>query len=172
MYNVNLIKKQKIVGLITGVSAFLLTLICDSYASTCRNSIQYYWSSDVKAGATIFSVFSLFLGLLSAVMLGSSIFMFYLDKNGKVCPECKMIYPKSSAKCLRCNNDITYAKSIAEYRAESSVENKGTLTSDTKISCSDVQNNVLNASCKKFCPFCGQKMRGTDRFCTSCGKKN
>lgn len=163
MYKVEWIKKQKIIGLIVGVGTFLLMLLCDSFASMCRNSVQYYWSSDVREGASLLSGVSLFLGLLSAFMFATSIFMFYLDKNGKVCSECQLVYLKSSARCFKCKNDITYAKSIAEYRAESLV---------AKISYSDIRNNAPDVSREKFCSFCGQKMRGTDHFCPSCGKKN
>lgn len=172
MYKVNWIKKQKIIGFIVGVGTFLLMLLCDSFASMCRNSVQYYWSSEVREGASVLSGISLFLGLLSAFMFATSIFMFYLDKNGKVCSECQLVYPKSSAKCFKCKNDITYAKSIAEYRAESLVANKGTLTSNTKNPYLDIRNSVSDVSREKFCSFCGRKMRGTDHFCPSCGKKN
>lgn len=182
MYKVDWIKKQKIVCLFAGVGFILLILLCDSYANMGRNSAAYYWSSDVREGVSGMLWLEVFFGIMSALMFSASIFMFYLDKNGKVCSECKLVYPKSTTTCFKCKKNITYAKSITEYRAMPPVTGMPTMNTGVSyppvqnnipnISYPPIQNNIPNVSREKFCTSCGLKMKGTDNFCPRCGKKN
>lgn len=170
MYKVDSIKKQKIFSIVAGVGTFLLMLLCNSYANMGKHSAAYYWTSDIREGVSTLKGVSVFLAILCIFFVSSSIFMFYLDKNGKVCLECKLIYPKSTIKCFKCKKDITYAKSIEEYWTESPVVKRSTPAMDTNMSYPPMQNNASNVNREKFCSACGQKMKGTDRFCPRCGK--
>lgn len=172
MYRVDWIKTQKFLCLIMGVVLFLLMLLCDGFASMVRHHEAYYWSRDMREGFSAIKGIEVFLGIFSFIMFAFSCFQFYLDSTGKVCAECKLVYPKSMTRCLRCKRDIIYAKSVAEYRSESPTVKKGTQTMNINMRYPTVQNRTPNVINEKFCPSCGQKMKGTDKFCPKCGTKN
>ncbi|MDE5939990.1 MAG: zinc ribbon domain-containing protein [Lachnospiraceae bacterium] len=171
MYRVDWIKKQKVLALFIGVGLFLLMLLCESYADMGKHNAAYYWSRDVREGVSTLEGFAFFLGIFCLFMVLCSIFMFYLDKNGKVCMECKLVYPKSSTRCFKCKQDITYAKSIEEYWAESPIVKRVTPNMGTNISYPSIQNNTSGLNHERFCSSCGQKMKGNDHFCPRCGKR-
>ena len=149
---------------------FLMMILSNSVAGMFRNSVQYYWSSNIRESASAFSGIAVFFAVFGFIFVGSGIFMFYLDMKGKVCTECKLIYPKSTITCFKCKNNIAYAKSIMDYRAE--LTDVGTPTTSTNISYPPVQNNISNINREKFCTSCGLKIKGTDHFCPRCGTKN
>lgn len=171
MYRVDWIKKQKVFGLIAGAGLFLLMLLCESYANMAKHSAAYFWSSDVREGVASLEGFAVFLGIICLFMVLCSVFMFYLDKNGKVCMKCKLVYPKSTTRCFKCKQDITYARSIEEYWSESPIVKKGTSNMGTNISYPSIQKNTSDVNRERFCKSCGQKMRENDHFCPRCGMR-
>lgn len=167
MYKVSSLKILKKYSMIIAIGLFLAFLATSECVNEMKHNSSYYWSDSVREGVILLTSLEVIWAIGFMVMSIICIFIFYLEKNGKVCPTCGLVYTQSTPTCLKCKSDITYAKSVEEYRK--TAEPKPTVKIDDSQTI--VQESVPNTEKKKFCTSCGQKIEENAHYCPRCGTK-
>jgi len=170
MYKVSSLKRIQNFSLIITSICFFAIFAVDECANKLKSSDIYFWSSSVREAASSAISLEVISIIVFIFMLANCILAFYLDRNGKVCPTCGLVYTQYTTTCLKCKTDITHAESVAEYKKRT-----GTAEIMPKIKIDNLQTFVqgrnLNRERKKFCTSCGQKIEETDKYCPKCGMK-